>query len=102
MFAAATVWAAEVGGVQDSDYQKHIDSGHVWPMPLTEDGKNHCDACIRASMQDIPAFNFFKGHITQNLEGINSDLLDLGQAEVLRWQQVQLHQCGTQVKAGAQ
>ena len=43
MVATAKEWAAGVGGVKNSDYQMHIDSGHV--LPLT-DGMT-CDACIK-------------------------------------------------------
>ena len=72
-------WAAQyAAGVQDNDYQRHIDSGHVIPLPA---GHPPCDACHKAKIQDKPAFNFAKVHCTDQLEGVNSDLLDLGQPD---------------------
>ena len=73
--AMAGNWAA---GAKDNDYQRHIDSGHVIPLPA---GHPPCDACHKAKIQDKPAFNFAKAHCTNQLEGVNSDLLDLGQPD---------------------
>ena len=60
--AMAGNWAAQyAAGVKDNDYQQHIDSGHVIPLPA---GHPPCDACHKAKIQDKPAFNFAKAHCT--------------------------------------
>ena len=56
--------------------QQHLENGHATPL---DPKYGPCDACIRAKLQDKPAFQISKSKLSkeQQLETVNGDLIDM-------------------------
>ena len=56
--------------------QQHLENGHATPL---DPKYGPCVACIRAKLQDKPAFQISKSKLSkeQQLETVNGDLIDM-------------------------
>lgn len=56
--------------------QQHLENGHATPL---DPKYGPCDACIRAKLQDKPAFQISKSKLSkeQHQETVNGDLIDM-------------------------